>query len=315
MTSFKKPLIAIASALALVGSVIIAAPANAANATLTVNAAAPATAGTSSATSIALPVPADNSVDAVDALKIALTNVATGSNVVVSATNARVVTALTSGSAIVKADAGSASATIATGTGSTAEVFVYTTTTSTGSVTVTANNVTTTYFVKGTAGPAYNLSVVAPATANIGGTAELTATVTDVFGNEVTNATISATIIRGSVTAFAYDATDKRYESTLTAPATAGTTVVSHTISASAVAGLAKPLAEVISTIAVADLAGQVASLNAEVAALKAELAAVKAELATASASAVANKDAYNKLAKRWNKKLPGTKWDVRLIK
>lgn len=315
MTSFKKPLLAIASAVALVGSVILAAPANAATATLTVDAAAPATAGTSSATAIALPVPADNSVDSADALKIALTNVATGSNVVVTATNAKVVTALTSGSAVVKADAGSASATIATGTGSTAEVFVYTTTTATGSVTVTANNVTTTYFVKGNAGGAYNLAVVAPATANIGGTAELTATVTDVFGNAVTNATISATVIRGTVTAFAYDATDKRYESTLTAPATAGTTVIAHTISASAVAGFAKPVTEVISNIAVADLAGQVTALNAEVAALKAELAAVKAELETAKATATANKKAYNKLALRWNKKIPGTKWDVKLIK
>lgn len=315
MTSIKKPLIAIASAVALLGSVILAAPANAATLTLTVNSAAPATAGTSSATAIALQVPSDNSVDVSDALKIALSNVVTGSNVVVTASNAKIVSAVTSGSDVVKADAGSTSSTIATGTGTTAEFFVFTTTTATGTVTVSANNVTTTYFVKGTAGSAYNLSVTAPGTANIGGTADLTATVTDVFGNAVTNATISATVIRGSVTAFAYDATDKRYESTLTAPATAGTTVIAHTISASAVAGLAKPVTEVISTVTVADLAGQVTALNAEVAALKAELAAVKAELATASASATANKNAYNKLALRWNKKLPGTKWDVALIK
>lgn len=308
MTSIKKPFIAIASAVALVGSVLIAGPANAATATLTVGGSAPATAGTSSTTAIALPVPSDNSVDSADALKIALSNVATGSNVVVSATNAKIVTAITGGSTTVKADAGSTSATIATGTGTTADLFVFTTTTATGSVTVTANNVTTTYFVKGTAGPAYKLSVSAPSTVNIGGTAPLTATVVDAFGNEVTNATISATVIRGTVTAFAYDATDKRYEATLTVPATAGNTVVSHTITASAVAGLGTPVTEVISTVVAADLATQVAALQAEVDALKTQLAA-------ASASAVANKDAYNKLAQRWNRKLPGTKWDVALIK
>lgn len=304
MTSIKKPLIAIASAVALVGAVFVAAPANAATATLTVNNAAPATAGTSSATAIALPVPADNSVDAADALKIALTNVASNSNVVVTATNARVLTSLTNA----KSDSGSTSVTVSTGTGTTADIFVFTTTTATGSVTVTANNATTTYFVKGTAGSAYNLSVSAPATVNIGGTADLTATVTDVFGNEVTNATISAVIIRGTVTSFSYDSTDKRYEATVTAPSTAGTTVISHTITASAVAGLPKPATEVISTITVANLAGQVAALQAEINALKAELAASK-DLVTSTTKQ------YNDLAVRWNRKLPGTRWDVTLIK
>lgn len=304
MTSIKKPLIAIASAVALVGTALFAIPANAATATLTVNSVAPATAGTSAATAIALPVPADNSVDATDALKIALTSVATASNVVVAATNAKVLASLTNA----KSDSGSASLTISTGTGTTADIFVFTTTTATGSVTVTANNVTTTYYVKGTAGSAYNLSVSAPATVNIGGTGDLTATVTDVFGNEVTNATISAVVIRGTVTAFSYDSTDKRYESTVTAPSTAGTTVISHTITASAVAGLAKPVTEVISTITVADLAGRVAALQAELDAVKAELAATK-ELV------VSTTKQYNDLAVRWNRKLPGTKWDVALIK
>ena len=304
MTSIKKPLIAIASAVALVGAVFVAAPANAATATLTVNASAPATAGTSTATAIALPVPADNSVDAADVLKIALTNVATNSNVVVAATNAKVLTSLTNA----KSDSGSNSLTVSTGTGTTVDLFVFTTTTATGSVTVTANNATTTYYVKGTAGSAYNLSVNAPSTVNIGGTGDLTATVTDVFGNEVTNATISAVVIRGTVTTLTYDSTDKRYEATVTVPATAGTTVISHTITASAVAGLPKPVTEIISTITVADLAGRVAALQAEVDALKAELVASNELVASTTKK-------YNDLAVRWNRKLPGTKWDVTLIK
>jgi hypothetical protein len=185
-------------------------------------------------------------------------------------------------------------ATISTGTGTTADVYVYTTTTETGTVVVTANNNTTTYYVKGTAGAAYNLFVVAPAVANLGATVELTATVTDVFGNAVTNASISSTVIRGTVGAFSYDATDKRYEATLTAPATAGTTVIANTITASAVTGLAKPVTEIVSSISVADLAGQVAILQAQVAAM-----------------VTAKK--YNNLAKKWNKKFPKSK--VKLVK
>jgi hypothetical protein len=190
-------------------------------------------------------------------------------------------------------------ATISTGTGTTADVYVYTTTTETGTVVVTANNNTTTYYVKGTAGSAYNLAVVAPAVANLGAAVELTATVTDVFGNAVTNATISSTIIRGTVGSFSYDATDKRYEATLTAPATAGTTVIANTITASAVAGLAKPVTEIVSTISVADLAGQVAALQAQ--------------LADANKAAATNKVKYNNLAKKWNKANPKKK--VKLIK
>lgn len=298
MTSLKKPLIAIASAVALAATMLVAGPANASSATLTVAGSAPATAGTSSASAVALPVPSDNDVNSADALRIALSGVTAGSNVVVTATNAKIVTAVTSGSTTVKVDSGVSTATISTGTGTTADVYVFTTTTETGTVVVTANSNTTTYYVKGTAGSAYNLKVTAPAVANLGAAVEVTATVTDVFGNAVTNASISSTVIRGSIGSFSYDATDKRYEATLTAPATAGTTVIANTITASAVAGLAKPATEVISNISVADLAGQVVALQAQIAALTA---------------ATVSKDRFNKLAKRWNKANPNKK--VKLVK
>jgi len=294
MTSFKKPLIAIASAVALVGTMLIAGPANASSATLTVAGASPASAGTSSASAIALSVPSNNEVNSANALRISLSGVTAGSNVSVTATNAKIVTAVTSGSTTVKVDSGVSTATIPTGTGTTADVYVYTTTTETGTVAVTANNNTTTYYVKGTAGPAYNLSVVAPLVANLAATVELTATVTDVFGNAVTNASISSTVIRGSIGAFSYDATDKRYEATLTAPATAGTTVISNTITASAVAGLAKPVTETISNISVADLAGQVPVLQAKV-------------------STMVTAKKYNKLVKKFNKITKGKK--AKLVK
>ena len=294
MTSLKKPLIAIAAAVALAGTMLFAGPANASSATLTVAGASPATAGTASASAIALPVPSDNDVSSADALRIALSGVTAGTNVAVTATNAKIVTAVSSGSTIVKVDSGVSTATIPTGTGTTADIYVYTTTTETGTVAVTANGNTTTYYVKGTAGSAYNLTVVAPAVANLSAAVEVTATVTDVFGNAVTGATISSTVIRGSIGSFSYDSTDKRYEATLTAPATAGTTVIANTITASAVTGLAKPVTEVVSNISVADLAGQVAVLQAQVASM-------------------VTKDKYNKLAKKWNKKFPKSK--VQLVK
>jgi len=295
MTSFKKPLIAIASAVALVGTMLIAGPANAATATLTVGGSSPATAGTSSATAIALPVPADNDVSSSDAVRIAITGLAANTTVSATATNAKLVTKVTAGSDVVKADAGTASVSVSTGTGTTADIYVYTTTTETGSVSVTVGGNTNVYYVKGTAGVAYNLYVVAPKVANLGGTVEVTATTTDVFGNVVTDAHASienVSIGAGSLGAFGtYVTADKVYKATFTAGAVAGTAVVESKLTASAVAGLPKPVVSVVNTIIVSDLAGQVAVLSDKL---------TKAE------------KKYNKLAKKWNKKFPKKK--VKLI-
>jgi hypothetical protein len=301
MTSLKKPLIAIASAVALVGTMLVAGPANASTATLTVAGSAPATAGTSSATAIALPVPSDNDVSSADVVRIALTGVTAGSNVVVTATNAKIVTAVTSGSTIVKVDSGVSTVTIPTGTGTTADVFVFTTSTETGSVVVSANGNTNTYFVKGTAGPAYNLFVTAPKVANLGGTAEVTATTTDVFGNVVTNASITnASVGSGTLGAFgSYVTADKVYKATFTASATAGPAVVQSSIAPTAVAGLPKPITSVMNTITVANLADQIAVLSATL---------VTAEAALAKAT-----KKHNNLARKWNRANPTKK--VKLIK
>lgn len=301
MTSFKKPLIAIASAVALVGTMLIAGPANASSATLTVAGSAPATAGTSSATAIALPVPSDNDVSSADTVRIALSGVTAGSNVVVTATNAKIVTAVTSGSTIVKVDSGVSTVTIPTGTGTTADLFVFTTTTETGSVVVSANGNTNTYFVKGTAGPAYNLFVTAPKVANLSGTVEVTATTTDVFGNVVTNASITnASVGSGTLGAFgSYVTADKVYKATFTATAVAGPAVVQSSISPTAVVGLPKPISSVMNTITVANLADQIAVLSATL---------VTAEAALAKAT-----KKHNKLARKWNRANPDKR--VKLIK
>jgi hypothetical protein len=295
MTSIKKPLIAIASAVALVGTMLIAGPANAASTALTVAGASPATAGTTSATAIAVPVPSNNDVTSSHAVRIAITGLAASTAITASATNAKLVTKVTDGSDVVKADAGTASVSISTGTGSTADIYVYTTSVEVGSVSVSIGGNTNVYYVKGTAGSAYNLYVKVPRVANISGTVKLTATATDVFGNEVTSATI-ANVALGAGTIDAnfgsYVTADKLYEATFTAGAVAGTAVVESKITASAVAGLAKPVTSVMSTIVVADLADQVAILSDKL---------TKAE------------KKFNRLAKKWNKKFPKKK--VKLIK
>jgi hypothetical protein len=295
MTSLKKPLIAIASAVALVGTMLIAGPANAASTALTVAGASPATAGTTSATAIAIPVPSNNDVTSSHAVRIAITGLAASTTVSATATNAKLVTKVTDGSDVVKADAGTASVSVLTGTGSTADIYVYTTSVEVGSVSVSIGGNTNVYYVKGTAGSAYNLYVKAPRVANISGTVKLTATATDVFGNVVTNATI-ANVALGAGTVDAnfgsYVTADKLYEATFTAGAVAGTAVVESKITASAVAGLAKPVTSVMSTIVVADLADQVAILSDKL---------TKAE------------KKFNRLAKKWNKKFPKKK--VKLVK
>jgi hypothetical protein len=300
VNSFKKPLIAVASALALVGTFVIGAPANASTFALTV-AGVSASGGTTAATAIVVPVPSDNDVSSADAVRIAITNLAANSTVSATATNAKLVTKVTAGSDVVKADAGTASVSVSTGTGTTADIYVYTTSIEAGSVSVTVGGNTNVYFVKGTAGPAYNLFVTAPKVANLSGTAELTATTTDVFGNVVTNASIAtAAVGAGTIGSFgSYVTADKVYKATFTAGAVAGTAVVESKISPTAVVGLPKPVTSVMSTIVVANLADQVAVLSS---------ALVAAEAAVAKA-----KKKHNKLARKWNRANPTKK--VKLIK
>lgn len=307
MTSLKKPLIAIASAVALVTTALVASPASAATVAISGgDYAAGSTNGSTSALAVTLPVPADNTVDAADVLTISVSAAVAGSTITASATNARIVTALHTSSAPVTSVSGAGTASVATGTGTTATLYVFTTTTIGGSVAVTADGNTTVYYVKGSAGSAYNLNVVAPKFVNLGGTATITATTTDVFGNAVTNASISNTVIRGTVGAFTYDATDKVYKATFTAPSVAGDSIAESTITASAVAGLAKPVTSVLYTVSVGDLAAQVATLSATVADLEAKLKA-------ANKKAADNRKKHNKLAMKWNKKFPKAK--VKLLK
>jgi hypothetical protein len=295
MTSLKKPLIAIASAVALVASAILAVPANATvSAAVTVGVTDVATTAKVITTPATPTVPADNKVELADTVKFVVT-VANNTVVTATATDAKLVSALHTTDAPVTSASGSATVSGNSGSGTTVTFYAFTTKAATGSVVVSTGGSSTTYYVKGLAGSAYNLSVVAPRVSTLSATSPVTATVTDVFGNAVTDASISNVVIRGTVGNFSYVEADKVYKATFTAPATAGDAIVESKITATAVTGLAKPVDSVVYTISVGDLAEQVASLTAQLA------------LSRPIATSVTKKK-YNTLARKWNAAFPSQK-------
>lgn len=295
MTSLKKPLIAIASAVALVTTALVVSPANAA---ITASVSGATGSGTVASPYI-LSVPADNVVDT-EALTIVVT-VAANTTVTATATGVKLLTALDTATTDVNSASGSTTFSANSGTGTSVTFYAYTTSTTAGSVVVTVGGDSTTYVVKGTAGAAYSLTATVPTVAGLGVDVDFTATVSDVFGNVVENAAITTSVLRGTVkTALAWDATDKRYEGVITTPTVAGAVAGIAKISATDVAGLAKAKTEASFSIAAVDLATQVVTLNATVAAQAAEIASLKAK--------------YNSLAKRYNTKV-GKKLQVKPIK
>jgi len=320
-----------------------AANANAGTVTLTVAGSA-ATGGTVVGTPVSLPVPADNSIDAADALKIAVTSVDTGTVVTAVATNATIVPALATASAPVTASSGSSTLSVSTGTGNSADFYVYTKSTSVGTVAITRAGTTTVYYVQGTAGALNSISITAPATGAAGTVATLKVTGYDVFGNPKGGATINTLVSsNGAATATALTtdtavATLGTKEQTVTLPASGSVVVTAYATVATAVTGLSAPVGSVVATIAVRDLAGELSAKISELAAANAALAAEKAgraadkvaadkaladakaasDSATATAKAAADvatataaakyKAEYNALATKWNKKFPKLK-------
>lgn len=286
---------------AVVASVIAAAPASAVPTfSVTVNGGSNlATSAQTSTTPATVTVPSDNKVNAADAVKFELTGIETGSVVSVSATNASIVTALHDDAAPVTAAAGSSTYSVNTGTGTSVTFYVFTKTTTTGSVVVTNGGSTWTYYVKGTAGPAYNLAV---SLATAGYTSQVldgTATLTDVFGNLVSE-TYSVTAINGTVAGVAQTLSTTGADAfTVTLPATTGTAALQFKIAADPadVTGLAKAVKTVDKFVTITDLSAVNAALVAQNKALADELAATKAALASEQAAHLATKAAATKAA------------------
>ena len=334
MKSFKKVSLIIAAALTSTMLVSPAAQANAGTVTLTVAGSA-AVGGTVVGTPVSLPVPADNSIDAADALKIAVTSVDTGTVVTAVAVNATIVPALT-GTTVVTASSGTSTLSVSTGTGNSADFYVYTKSTAAGTVSITRAGTTTVYYVQGTAGALNSIALTAPVSGAAGTVATLKVTGYDVFGNAKGGATINTLVSSNGVataTALTTDtavATLGTKEQTVTLPASGSVVVTAYATVATAVTGLTAPVGAVTATVAVRDLAGELAARTAELAVANAALAAEKAgraadkvaadkaitdaaaKLATDKAAADLAKATYikeyNALATKWNKKFPKLK-------
>ena len=271
-------------------SFLSAIPAQAAaTVALTVNGVGITTA-TSSSTPASVSVPSDNSVDAADAVRFSLTGVDTGSTVTVAATNAFVVSTLSTTLNPVRSTSGVTSASYNVGTGTTSEFYAYTKSNALGTIVITNAGSTFTYYLKGTAGPAYTLAYTAPATPYTSTISKQSATVTDVFGNLVVGVTPTLALINLTSTTPTATNADGVSDFTITYPSAPGQSALSITIAATDVVGLQAAVKSITAFITVADAAGALAAEKAaraaEKAASDAALAAEKAARATEKATA-----------------------------
>jgi len=292
MNSFKKIALGLVAAMTL-GS-IVATPASANTVSLAVT-----TANSGSGTAAApylIDVPSDNvvsdttTVGGREAITVEATVVAGTPVTFTVSGNAKIVTAV--GSTVTSAS-GVTSLTV-TPASTTAVVYVFTTSTSASALTASVTGAATTIYLKGEAGPAFNVSLSVPVSGNIGGTVTATALVTDIFGNPVATAP-TFTAINATVTAATQDAlVVNKYTSTVTLPAAAGNAAVGVSITApTPVPTLATAVISASALVSVVDLATALAAEKAAraadaTAAAAALAAAVKAEQDKAAAAALA---------------------------
>jgi len=293
MNSFKKVALGLVAAMTL--GTIVATPASANTVSVAVTTkAVDADTGSASAP-LTVNVPFDNVIsDTATATSEVLTLTATvvaGTPVTFATTgNAKLLTTLTPAP---NSASGVSSLTV-TPASTTAVAYLYTTSTAASAVTVSVLGASTTLYVKGIAGPAYNVTLSVPATGNIGGTVTATALVTDIFGNPKAAAP-TFTAINATAAAAVQDAlVTNKYTSIVTLPATGGSAAVGVALTATtpaldSVPTLALPVTSASAIVSTVDLA---AALAAEKVASAAALAAEKAAAAKALADAKAAADA-----------------------
>ena len=271
-------------------SLIGASPANAApTIALSINGVVISTASVST-TPASVTVPADNSVDAVDAVRFFLTSVDAGTTVTVAATNSFIVSSLSTTLNPVKSNAGVTSASYNVGTGTTSEFYAYTRSTGLGTITITNGGSTFTYYIRGTAGPAYTIAYTPNAKPFTSTLVKQSVKVTDVFGNAVVGVSPTVTPINLISTTATSSNADGVSEFTITYPSTAGKSALSVSIPAVDVVGF-DPAVKAISTfIDVTDANGEIATATAALAAEKvAAAAAIAAEKAARTAEKTAS--------------------------
>jgi hypothetical protein len=204
-----------------------------------------------------------------------------------------------------KVDAGGTTLTGATTAGSAASLtytfFAWSTSTTAGSVVIETANSKATYYVKGTLGPAYNITNVTwPASLYKGQTdGKVTFNLTDAYGNSTAAAGPALTPTGFGATGFGaatYSTVTKLWTAAL--PTITGDNValnlavpafdgVDYTLN-----GFAKATSNAFKMLSAGDLATQVTALTAQVATLQASVTAL-----TADYNSVAKK--YNKLVKK----------------
>jgi hypothetical protein len=306
MSVSRKSLISSLLAGGLLLSLIGATPANAApTIALSINGVVISTAAVST-TPASVTVPSDNSVDAVDAVRFFLTNVDAGTTVTVAATNSFIVPSLSTTLNPVRSNAGVTSANYNVGTGTTSEFFAYTRSTGLGTITISNGGSTYTYYLRGTAGPAYTIAYTPNAKPFTSTLVKQSVKITDVFGNAVVGVTPALSLINLTSTTPTSSGADGVSEFTLTYPSTAGKSALSVSIPAVDVVGLDASVKAISTFIDVTDANGEIAAAAAALAAEKAAraadkiaadaaVAAEKAALAAATAARTAEKAASDK--------------------
>jgi hypothetical protein len=295
---FKKKITVIVLSLGI-GSTFLVSPSAFANPViaLTVNGVSITTANVP-ATPATVSVPSDNQVDAADALRFSMSGIVPGTSVSVTSQNAFIISNLSSTLSPVTSAAGATSATFNVGTGTTAEFFAFTKSSGLGTITVSNSGSTFTYYLRGTAGPAYNLNFATFTTASTSTIVRYSAKITDVFGNVVVGVTPSLSQINLSATNPSSSNLEGVSEFTVTYPSVPGKSALSITIAATDVTGLPAAVRQSSSFIDVVDAsaalaaekAGRAADKATADAALAAEKAGRAADKATADAALAAEK-------------------------
>jgi len=261
------------------------------------------TTATSSTTPAIVSVPFDNSVDAGDAVRISITGIEAGASVTVAASNALIVGALSTNLLPVRANAGT-SQSVTTGV-ATAELFVYTTSTALASFTVTSGSTANTYYLKASAGPAYNIESTLPTKGYVSSYSTLPLKITDVFGNAVVGTVPTVSAIGFTASAAPATDVDGNSQIDLTYPKTAGSAALQVSIAATNVTGLTAAKARLSSIIPIVDLEAQLA---AEKSLLVSEKTAFDAEVARLKKLAEDAKTAYDAEVARLTKLAADTK-------
>ena len=287
MSVSRKSLISTLLAGGLLVSLIGASPANAAPAiTLSINGVAITTAESAS-TPASVTVPSDNSVDAADAVRFSLTGVDAGTTVIVSATNSLILSALSTTLNPVRSTAGETSANFSVTTGSTSEFYAFTKSSQLGTITITNGGVTSTYYLRGTAGPGYTLTYTPNPKPFTSMLSKQSVKIVDVFGNPVVGLAPTVTpinIISSTPTSTNADGVS---EFTLTYPATPGKSALAVSIPAVDVSGFPAAVGSISTFIDVIDANSEIAAVTA---ALEAEKAARAADKTAADAALAAEK-------------------------